>query len=125
MSLTKEDYLKGIESMTVVELNDLIEAIKEKFGVSGAPVMAAAGEGADQGEGSAEEKSAFNVVLRSAGGSKIAVIKAVKAITGLGLKESKEFVDNPGKALKENVDKAQAEEMKKKLEEVGAEVELQ
>ena len=117
--MTKEDFIKAIEEMTVVELNDLVEALKEKFGVTGAPVAVATAA-----EDAATEKSEFNVVLKEAGANKIAVIKEVKAITGLGLKEAKELVDNPGKPIKENVAKADAEEMKTKLEAAGAVVEL-
>lgn len=120
MAMTKDDFIKEIEGMSVLELNELVEALKEKFGVTGAP-LAVAGAVAD---GAAEEKSEFNVVLKETGSNKIAVIKEVKAITGLGLKESKEIVDNPGKAIKEAVAKDAAEEMKKKLEAAGAVVEL-
>lgn len=120
MAMTKDDFIKEIETMTVLELNDLVEALKEKFGVTGAPVVAAAGATA----GGAEEKSEFNVILKESGSNKIAVIKEVKAITGLGLKEAKEIVDNPGKAIKEAVAKDSAEEMKKKLEAAGAVIEL-
>ncbi|HMB00040.1 MAG TPA: 50S ribosomal protein L7/L12 [Spirochaetota bacterium] len=122
MAMSKEDIIKEIEAMTVVELNDLVEALKEKFGVT-APV-AVAGAAAGGGEAAAEEKTDFNVVLDSAGQNKIAVIKEVKAILGLGLKEAKAFVDNPGKPLKEGVDKAEADEIKEKLEAAGATVEL-
>ncbi len=122
MALTKNDFIKEIEKMTVLELNDLVEALKEKFGVTGMPVMA---QGVASGGADVEvAKSAFDIVLKNPGGNKIAVIKEVKVITGLGLKEAKEFVDNPQKALKQNVDKAEAEEIKKKLEAAGAEVEL-
>ena len=123
MALSKEDFIKEIETLTVVELNDLVEALKEKFGVTGAPVAVAAG-GAGGDAGGEDEKSAYNVVLKEVGANKIAVIKEIKAITGLGLKESKEFADNPGKAIKEGVEKAAAEEMKTKLEAAGAVVEL-
>lgn len=121
MAITKEDFIKEVEKMTVLELNELVEALKEKFGVTGAPVAVAAG---GDGESADAGKSEFDVVLKSAGTNKIAVIKEVKVITGLGLKESKELVDNPGKAIKEKVAKEQAEEMKKQLETAGAEVEL-
>lgn len=121
MAMTKDDFIKEIETMTVLELNDLVEALKEKFGVTGAPVAVA---GASAAAGGAEEKSEFNVILKESGSNKIAVIKEVKAITGLGLKEAKEIVDNPGKAIKEAVAKDSAEEMKKKLEAAGAVVEL-
>ena len=121
MSMTKDDFIKAIEGMTVLELNDLVEALKEKFGVTGAPVAVASAAG---GGDAAEEKSEFNIVLKEVGSNKIAVIKEVKAITGLGLKEAKGFVDNPGKPIKEGVAKAEAEEMKAKLEAAGAVVEL-
>ena len=124
MAMTKDDFIKEIESMSVVELNDLVEALKEKFGVTGAPVAVAGGAAGGGDAGGAEEKSAFDIVLTDAGQNKIAVIKEIKAITGLGLKESKEIADNPGKTLKEGVDKAQAEELKSKLEGAGATVEL-
>jgi large subunit ribosomal protein L7/L12 len=123
MALTKEDFIKEVESMSVVELNELVEALKEKFGVTAAPVAAGPVQGGGDA-GAGEEKSSFDVVLKETGSNKIAVIKEIKAITGLGLKESKEFADNPGKAIKEGVDKAAAEEMKTKLEEAGATVEL-
>jgi len=124
MAIVKEDFIKEVESMTVLELNELVEALKEKFGVSA--VAVAGGSGASGGDGSAaaEEKSTFDVILKESGPNKIAVIKEIKAITGLGLKESKDFADNPGKAIKEGLEKAAAEEMKKKLESAGAVVEL-
>ncbi len=122
MALTKEDFIKEIEGMSVLELNDLVEALKEKFNVSGAPVAVA---GAGAAAGAEEEKSAFNVVLKEIGSNKIAVIKEVKAILGVGLKEAKEITENVGKAIKENVDKAAAEEMKTKIEAAGATIELQ
>lgn len=121
-----ETMIKEIESMTVLELSDLVKAIEEKFGVSAqAPVMAvAAGAGAGAGAAAAEEKTVFTVMLTAAGGNKIAVIKEVRTITSLGLKEAKDLVDGAPKAVKENVAKAEAEEMKKKLEAAGATVEL-
>lgn len=121
MAMTKDDFIKEIEMMTVVELNDLVEALKEKFGVTAAPVSA--GGGADS-EVVVEEKTEFNVILKETGASKIAVIKAIKAVTGLGLKESKEIAENPGKAIKEGVDKATAEDVKSQIEAAGASVEL-
>lgn len=109
-----------VKELTIVELNDLVTAMEEEFGVSAAaPVMMAAG-GA---EGGAEEQSSFNVELTSAGASKIAVIKVIREITGLGLKEAKDIADNGG-ALKEGASKEEAEEIKAKLEEAGASVEL-
>lgn len=124
MSVTKEDLVKAVETMSVLELNELIETLKEKFNVTGTPMMAVAGGGDDGGGGEAE-KSSFNVVLKEVGTNKINVIKEVKAILGVGLKEAKDFVDKPGQALKEGANKEAAEEMKTKLEAAGAVVELQ
>ncbi|MEA0555723.1 50S ribosomal protein L7/L12 [Lysinibacillus irui] len=119
--MNKEQILEAIKAMTVLELNDLVKAIEEEFGVTAAaPVAVVAGGAA----GAAEEKSEFDVVLASAGAEKIKVIKVVREITGLGLKEAKEVVDNAPKALKEGVSKDEAEEIKAKLEEVGASVEV-
>ncbi len=113
--------MEAIENMTVLELSELVKAMEEKFGVSAAaPVAVAAAPGA----AAAEEKDEFNVVLASAGDKKINVIKAVREATGLGLKEAKELVDGAPATVKENVAKAEAEELKKKLEEAGATVEL-
>ena len=118
-----DDVLESIDSLTVVELADLVKKIEEKYGVSAAAVAApVAGAGAAAG---AEEKSSFNVVLKAAGQQKIQVIKVVRDVTGLGLKEAKDLVDGAPKTVKENVAKDAAEEMKKKLEDVGATVELQ
>ena len=122
--MTIEQILEAIENMKVLELNELVEAAEEKFGVSAsAPVMMAGG-GGDAAAGGAEEKSEYDVVLESAGDQKIKVIKAVREITGLGLKDAKEMVDGAPKAIKEGVAKDEAEEMKTKLEEVGATIEL-
>ena len=122
--MTKEEIMEAIESMTVLELSELVKAMEEKFGVSAAaPVAVAAAPGAAAGA-AAEEKSEFTVMLASAGDKKINVIKAVREATGLGLKEAKELVDGAPAAVKENVAKAEAEELKKKLEEAGATVEL-
>ncbi|HIX43128.1 50S ribosomal protein L7/L12 [Kurthia sp. 3B1D] len=118
--MNQEQILAAIKEMTVLELNDLVKAIEEEFGVTAAAPVAAAGAVA----GAAEEKTEFDVVLTSAGDSKIKVIKVVREITGLGLKEAKEVVDNAPKALKEGVAAAEAEEIKAKLEEVGASVEV-
>lgn len=122
-----EDVLKMVEEMTVLELSELVKACEDKFGVSAsAPVAAvaampgAAGAGAEE----EEEKSAFSVVLTGAGANKIAVIKEIRAITELGLKEAKELVDSAPKPVKENASKEEAEEIKKKLEAAGATVEL-
>lgn len=120
--MTKEDIINAIKEMSVLELNDLVKAIEEEFGVTAAAPVAVAG--AAGGEGAAEEKSEFDVVLENAGASKIKVIKVVREITGLGLKDAKELVDSAPKAIKEGVAKEEAEEMKAKLEEVGAKVEL-
>lgn len=116
-------FVEDIKTLTVLELNELVKAIEEEFGVSAAaPVMVAAAAGA--AAPAAEEKSEFDVILADVGGNKMAVIKLVKEITGLGLKESKELVDNAPKPLKEGVSKADAEEIEKKLAEAGAKVEL-
>ena len=120
--MSKEEIIEAVKAMTVVELADLVKAIEEEFGVS---AVAAAAPAAGAAAGAAEEKSAFNVVLKEAGDQKIKVITAVKNALGLGLKEAKDLVDGAPKTLKENVAKAEAEELKAKLEEVGAVVELQ
>lgn len=120
--MSKDQIIEAIKEMTVLELNDLVKAIEEEFGVTAAAPVAVAG-GAAAGDG-AEEKSEFDVVLEEAGASKIKVIKAVREITGLGLKEAKELVDNAPNPVKEGVAKEEAEEIKAKLEEVGAGVEL-
>ncbi|MFC4355393.1 50S ribosomal protein L7/L12 [Chryseomicrobium palamuruense] len=118
--MKNEQILEAIKEMTVLELNDLVKAIEEEFGVTAAaPVAAAAG-----GAVAAEEQTEFDVILASAGDQKIKVIKVVREITGLGLKEAKEVVDNAPKALKEGVSKEDAEAMKAQLEEVGANVEV-
>ena len=127
MATSKEDILKAIEEMSVMDLVDLISEIEEKFGVSAAAAVAAApaaAAGAEQ-EGSApEEKDEFDVILSATGDQKVQVIKAVRAITGLGLKEAKALVDEAPSSLKEGVSKDDAEDMKKQLEEAGASVEL-
>ncbi|CDZ99434.1 50S ribosomal protein L7/L12 [Metalysinibacillus saudimassiliensis] len=120
--MNKDQILEAIKAMTVLELNDLVKAIEEEFGVTAAAPVAVMG-GAGGGDAAAE-KTEFDVVLESAGSQKIKVIKVVREITGLGLKEAKELVDNAPKALKEGVAKEEAEEMKAKLEEVGASAEL-
>lgn len=119
--MTIEQILDAIKEMTVLELNDLVKAIEEEFGVTAAAPVAVAAAG---GEAGGAEQSEFDVILAEAGAQKIKVIKAVREITGLGLKEAKEVVDNAPKAVKEGVAKEEAEEMKAKLEEVGAVVEL-
>jgi len=119
--MNKDQIIEAIENMTVLELNELVEACEEKFGVSAAaPVAAAAGAVA----GAEEEQTEFTVVLKTIGQEKIKVIKAVRAITGLGLKEAKELVDGAPSNVKEGAEKAEAEAFKAQLEEVGAEVEL-
>ena len=120
--MSKEEIIEAVKAMTVVELSELVKAIEEEFGVS---AVAAAAPAAGAAAGAVEEKSAFNVVLKEAGDQKIKVITAVKNALGLGLKEAKDLVDGAPKTLKENVAKAEAEELKAKLEEVGAVVELQ
>ena len=123
--MNKDQILEAIENMTVLELSELVKAMEEKFGVSAAaPVAVAAAGVAPAGGAAAEEKTEFTVVLASAGDKKINVIKAVREATGLGLKEAKELVDGAPAPIKENVAKAEAEELKKKLEEAGATVEL-
>jgi large subunit ribosomal protein L7/L12 len=121
MSLTNEDIMNAIAEMSVTQVVELISAMEEKFGVSAAAAVAVAG--GDAGA-AAEEKTEFDVVLTAAGDKKVNVIKAVRGITGLGLKEAKELVDGAPKTLKEGVAKAEAEAAKKELEEAGASVEL-
>ena len=121
--MTKEEIMEAIENMTVLELSELVKAMEEKFGVSAAAPVAVAAAGA-AGGAAAEEKTEFNVMLTAIGDQKINVIKAVREATGLGLKEAKALVDGAPAAVKENVAKAEAEELKKKLEEAGATVEL-
>ena len=122
MAFDKDAFLTALDSMTVMELNDLVKAIEEKFGVSAAAMAAPAAGGG--GAAAAEEKTEFNVVLLEAGANKVSVIKAVREITGLGLKEAKDLVDGAPKAVKEGLPKADAEAAKKKLEEAGAKAEL-
>ncbi|MBQ3834755.1 MAG: 50S ribosomal protein L7/L12 [Elusimicrobia bacterium] len=126
MALTKDQLIEEISAMSVLEMAELVKALEEKFGVSAAaPVAVAAAPAAGAAAGAAaEEKSEFNVVLTSAGANKIAVIKVVREVTGLGLKEAKDLVDGAPKTVKENVAKADAEDMKKKFAEAGATVEL-
>jgi large subunit ribosomal protein L7/L12 len=122
--LSKEQLIEAISSMSVIELSELVKALEEKFGVSAAAPAAVAVCAAPAAATPAEEKIEFNVILESVGASKINVIKMVREITGLGLKEAKDLVDGAPKVVKENVAKAEAEEIKKKLTEVGATVEL-
>ena len=121
--MNKEQIIEAIESMTVLELSELVKALEEKFGVSAAAPVAVAAAPAAAGA-AAEEKTEFDVILANAGASKINVIKVVREITGLGLKEAKEIVDGAPKAIKEKVAKADADAMKAKLEEAGATVEV-
>ncbi|EAC6088873.1 50S ribosomal protein L7/L12 [Listeria monocytogenes] len=120
MALNIEEIIASVKEASVLELNDLVKAIEEEFGVTAAAPVAVAAAGG----GAAAEQTEFTVELASAGDSKIKVIKVVREITGLGLKEAKELVDNAPKALKEGVAKEEAEEIKAKLEEVGANVEV-
>ncbi|MBS0495690.1 50S ribosomal protein L7/L12 [Hydrogenophaga pseudoflava] len=125
MAFDKDAFLTALDSMTVMELNDLVKAIEEKFGVSAAAMAApAAGGAAAGGAAAAEEKTEFNVVLTEAGANKVSVIKAVREITGLGLKEAKDLVDGAPKNVKEGIAKADAEAAVKKLVEAGAKAEL-
>lgn len=121
MAFDKDAFLTALDSMTVLELNDLVKAIEEKFGVSAAAMSAPAAGGA---AAVVEEKTDFDVILKEAGANKVSVIKAVREITGLGLKEAKELVDGAPKAVKEALPKAEAEAALKKLEEAGAKAEL-
>lgn len=123
MAITKEDILEAVGSLTVMELNDLVKAFEEKFGVSAAAVAVAAGPAAG-GAAAGEAKTEFDVILASAGDQKVGVIKVVRAITGLGLKEAKDLVDGAPKTLKEGVSQAEADDIKKQLEEAGAKVEI-
>lgn len=123
MAITKEDIIEAVGTMSVMELNDLVKAFEEKFGVSAAALSVAGPAGAG-GAAAAEEQTEFNVILTEVGANKVGVIKAVRELTGLGLKEAKDVVDGAPKAVKEGVDKAAAEEAKKKLEEAGAKVEV-
>ena len=119
-----DEILEAVEGLTVLELNELVEKAEEKFGVSAAAPVAVAGEAPAAGGAAAEEKSEFDVILASAGEAKMKVIKAVKDLTGLGLKDAKALVDEAPKAIKEGASKEEAEELKAKLEEVGATIEL-
>ena len=123
MAITKEDILEALSNLTDMELNHLVKAFEEKFGVSAA-ALAVAGGAAAGGAAAAEEKTEFDVILTAAGDQKVGVIKVVRAITGLGLKEAKDMVDGAPKAVKEGVSKAEAEDIQKQLEEAGAKVEI-
>jgi large subunit ribosomal protein L7/L12 len=124
--MSKEDILEAIANMSVMEVVELISAMEEKFGVTAAAAVAVAapGAGGDAGGAAAEEKTEFDVVLTGFGDNKVAVIKAVRGLTGLGLKEAKEAVEGAPSTLKEGISKEEAEEAKKTLEEAGATVEL-
>jgi len=122
--MTKEQIMEAIEQMTVLELSELVKALEEKFGVSAAAPVAVAAAPAAAGAAAAEEQSEFDVILTNAGAGKINVIKVVREVTGLGLKEAKEMVDGAPKAVKEKISKADAEALKAKLEEAGATVEV-
>jgi len=124
MAITKEEIIEAVGNMSVMDLNDLVKAFEEKFGVSAAAMAVAAPGAGGCGAAAAEEKTEFNVILAEVGANKVSVIKAVREITGLGLKEAKDLVDGAPKPVKEGVDKAAAEDAKKKLEEAGAKVEL-
>jgi large subunit ribosomal protein L7/L12 len=123
--LTKDQLIEAISSLSVIELSEIVKALEEKFGVSASPVAVAAPvAGVAANAAAVEEKTEFNIVLANTGTSKINVIKVVREVTGLGLKEAKDLVDGAPKTVKENVAKAEAEEIKKKLTEAGATVEL-
>ena len=125
MAFDKDSFLSALDSMSVMELNDLVKAIEEKFGVSAAAMAAPAGAGGGGAAApAAEEQTEFTVVLAEVGANKVSVIKAVRELTGLGLKEAKDLVDGAPKAVKEGIAKAEAEAAKKKLEDAGAKAEL-
>ena len=121
--LTKEVFIESLKEMTILEIKELVDALKEEFGVDPSAVAAAPAAGAAAGAAAAEQTE-FNVVLTNAGAAKLGVIKVVKEVTGLGLKEAKDLVDNAPKAVKEKVSKAEADELKAKLEAAGATVEV-
>lgn len=121
MAITKEDILEAVAGLTVMELNDLVKAFEEKFGVSAASLAVAGGGAA---AAAVEEKTEFDVILTAAGDQKVGVIKVVRAITGLGLKEAKDLVDGAPKAVKEGVSQAEADDVAKQLTEAGAKVEI-
>jgi len=124
MAFDKDAFLTAMDSMSVMELNDLVKAIEEKFGVSAASMAAPAAGAGGAAAAVVEEKTEFTVMLNEAGANKVSVIKAVREITGLGLKEAKDLVDGAPKPVKEGISKADAEAAKKKLEDAGAKVEL-
>ena len=124
MAVSQEEILETISNMTVMEVVDLISAMEEKFGVSAAAAVAAAPAAAGDAGGAAAEKDEFDVIMSSFGGNKVAVIKVVRAVTGLGLKEAKEMVEGSPSTVKEAASKDEAEDIKKQLEEAGAQIEL-
>ena len=124
MAVSKEDILESISNMSVMDVVELISAMEEKFGVSAAAPVAVAAGGAAEGGAAAAEQTEFNVVMSSFGDNKVSVIKAVRAITGLGLKEAKDMVEGVPATIKEGVEKAEADTIKKQLEEAGATVEV-
>ena len=124
MAFDKDAFLTAMDSMSVMELNDLVKAIEEKFGVTAASMAAPAAGGAGAAAAAVEEKTEFNVMLLEAGANKVSVIKAVRELTGLGLKEAKDLVEGVPGTVKEAVNKADSDNMKKKLEEAGAKVEV-
>jgi large subunit ribosomal protein L7/L12 len=124
MAIAKDDILEAVSSMSVLELNELVKAFEEKFGVSAAAVAVAGPAGGGAGAAAVEEQTEFTVNLTEIGANKVSVIKAVRELTGLGLKEAKDLVDGAPKPVKEAVPKAAAEEAKKKLEEAGAKAEI-
>jgi large subunit ribosomal protein L7/L12 len=124
MAITKDDILEAVGQMSVMDLNDLVKAFEEKFGVSAAAMAVAGPAAGGGGAAAAEEQSEFTVMLTDVGANKVGVIKAVREITGLGLKEAKDLVDGAPKPVKEGVAKADAEAAKKKLEEAGAKADL-
>jgi len=124
MAFDKDAFLQSLDSMSVMDLNDLVKAIEEKFGVSAASMAAPAAGGGGAAAAAVEEQTEFNVMLLEVGANKVSVIKVVRELTGLGLKEAKDLVDGAPKAVKEAVAKADAEAAKKKLEEAGAKAEL-
>ena len=124
MAFDKDAFMTALDSMSVMELNDLVKAIEEKFGVSAAAMAAPAGAGGGAAAAVVEEKTEFNVMLLEAGANKVQVIKAVRELTGLGLKEAKDLVDGAPKPIKEGVNKEEAETIKKKFVDAGATVEV-
>ncbi len=125
MAVSKDDILEAVSEMSVMDVVDLVKSMEDKFGVSAAAAVAVAGPAAAAEAGTVEEKTEFNVVMKSFGDNKISVIKVIRAITGLGLKEAKDLVESVPAAVKEGVSKDESDDLKKKLEEAGATVEVQ